>query len=463
MPRVSLNPGERGDFQVRALEDGRIRVRQEYCRFDGVRKRTETRATSEAAGKRELNTRFPRLFQETSPENDAHDGTEDAAFSSVVAKWLQHSELLLAQEEISRGWFTEGKRIAHNILVPKFGITPVTEITPRVIAEAYTGWAQQWAPQARNAKVILNSIMQYAVAPLGIIDKNPAREVPVIRRKKRKEIFAPGISELIELRVAVATYMADPDRPGPALSPLLLDTIDLILLTGLRIGEVLGLRWDHDIFLQGDMPHIVVNGAVKEKGGPKIFEAMPKSESGLRVIALPEVAVEILRRRESGRNGKTCEQGFEYAFSTRSGRPNGPQDVHRQLRNVRSAAGLPANYVPHALRRTVGTEIADFYNLNAAAQFLGHAHARVTEKHYAKRSHETPDVRSLLTATHDLVTGRGVTDMPADALDQPAALDGIPVTSADTVLAALDGASVQEKMAAINALMASMFGQTATL
>lgn len=462
MPRVSLNPGERGDFQVRALADGRIRVRQEYCRFDGVRKRTETGAASEAAGKRELNTRFPRLFQETSPEDDAHDGTEDPAFSSVVAKWLQHSELLLAQEEISRGWFTEGKRIAHNILVPKFGITSVTEITPRVIAEAYTGWAQQWAPQARNAKVILNSIMQYAVAPLGIIDKNPAREVPVIRRKKRKEIFAPGISELIELRAAVAAYMADPDRPGPALSPLLLDTIDLILLTGLRIGEVLGLRWDHDIFLQGDMPHIVVNGAVKEKGGPKVFEAMPKSESGLRVIALPEVAVEILRRRESGRNGKTCEQGFEYAFSTCSGRPNGPQDVHRQLRNVRAAAGLPANYVPHALRRTVGTEIADFYNLNAAAQFLGHAHARVTEKHYAKRSHETPDVRSLLTATHDLVTGRGVTDMQADALEQSAGLDGIPLTSAGTVLAALDGASVEEKMAAINALMASMVGQTAT-
>ncbi len=127
MPRVSLNPGERGDFQVRALDDARIRVRQEYCRFDGVRKRTETRAGSEAAGKRELNTRFPRLFQKTSPEDDAQDGTEDVAFSSVVAEWLQHSELLLTQEEISRGWFTEGKRIAHNILVPKFGTTPVTE------------------------------------------------------------------------------------------------------------------------------------------------------------------------------------------------------------------------------------------------------------------------------------------------------------------------------------------------
>ncbi|WP_207483762.1 hypothetical protein, partial [Microbacterium sp. SD291] len=89
-------------------------------------------------GKRELNGRFPRLFQETSPESDTHGDTDDAAFSSVVAKWLKHSELLLAQEEISRGWFTEGKRIAHSILIPKFGITPVTDITPRVIAEAYT-------------------------------------------------------------------------------------------------------------------------------------------------------------------------------------------------------------------------------------------------------------------------------------------------------------------------------------
>lgn len=462
MPRVSLRPGERGDFQVRPLEDGRIRVRQEYCRFDGVRRRTETRAASEAAGRRELNARFPRLFQETSQSNGVRDEADDATFATVVAKWLRHSELLLEQDEISRGWFTEGKRIAHSILLPKFGTTLVTDITPRVIAEAYTGWARQWAPQARNAKVILNSVMQYAVAPLGIIDKNPAREVPVIRRKKKKEIFAPGISELVELRTAVATYMSDPDRPGPAVSPLLLDTIDLILLTGLRIGEVLGLRWDHDIFLQGDMPHIVVNGAVKEKGGPKIWEAMPKSESGLRVIALPEVAVEILRRRESGRNGKTCEQGFEYAFSTRSGRLNGPQDVHRQLRNVRASAGLPANYVPHALRRTVGTEIADFYNLNAAAQFLGHAHARVTEKHYAKRSHETPDVRSLLTATHDLVTGRSATDIPADAADHSMTIDNLPLTSADTVLAALDGASVEEKLAAINALMSSMVGQTTT-
>lgn len=66
MPRVSLRPGERGDFQVRPLQGGRIRVRQESCRFDGVRRRTETRAASEAAGRRELNARFPRLFQETS-------------------------------------------------------------------------------------------------------------------------------------------------------------------------------------------------------------------------------------------------------------------------------------------------------------------------------------------------------------------------------------------------------------
>lgn len=85
-----------------------------------------------------------------------------------------------------------------------------------------------------------------------------------------------------------------------------------------------------------------------------------------------------------------------FVFETRSGSPNGTQDVHRALRRVREWAGIPDTVVPHALRRYVATTISESIDLDTAARTLGHQRATVTERYYVARNPLTPDAREVL-------------------------------------------------------------------
>lgn len=396
MARPELQPGTWGTFTHKTTSDGRIRTRVNYRRVDGTRGRTETVAKSKNAGERALLAKLPSLVAQSRllvPEQ------APATFDELAPEWLEEEKARYEQGDLARGTYNEHQRLMQKVVLPAFAGMTLTDITPRHVNVAYKKWVAKWPPQARLAKGILNQVLGHATS-MGYIDRNPALEVKSIRRK-RKEIFAPGINELNTFREAVISHRDDPERPGPQPSPLLLDVIDIILATGVRISEALGLRWDDDVFLDAPKPFIVVNGAIKEKGGPKRWEPMPKTEAGIREIEIPDYAVAILLRRMVANTS-----GSQFVFHTRTGAPNGPQDVHRALRSVRAHAGLPDDYVPHALRRSVGTAVANTMGLEAAAGLLGHERSRVTEQSYAKRAKEAPDVRAILQAHFDLVSRR---------------------------------------------------------
>ncbi len=54
------------------------------------------------------------------------------------------------------------------------------------------------------------------------------------------------------------------DRPGPKYD--MADIIDLMLVTGCRIGEILALRWS-DLDLDGDLPILTVSGTIETETG----------------------------------------------------------------------------------------------------------------------------------------------------------------------------------------------------
>lgn len=406
MPRPRLESGTWGDFSEATLANGKTVLTARYRRLDGSESKTTAQGGNRSEARRKLLAKLPALVAKDGPGKPSTDRAEPRTFRDLALEWIEHDRLRMEQGEIAPSTFGEHERIARNILIPRLGEEIVDQITTRGIAVTYHQMVREWSAQARNAKGVLSLIMTFA-AQMGLIERNLVREVPAIRRKK-KEIFAPGIDELRTFRAAVVAYNEDPDRPGPMPGPLLLDTIDMILATGLRIGEVLGLRWEEDVFLDEESPYVVVNGAVKEKGGAKRWESFPKTEAGLREIAIPDYAVAILLRRLVDNSG-----GSAFVFHTRTLRPNGPQDVHRSLRNVRRHGRLADDYVPHALRKSVGTVVAKTIGLENAALLLGHERSRVTEQFYAKRTREAPDVRHIVQAVHDSINRGPAEEGPA--------------------------------------------------
>ena len=102
------------------------------------------------------------------------------------------------------------------------------------------------------------------------------------------------------------------------------------LATGLRRGELLGLKWE-DIDLERGT--IQVRRQIARING-EVVEAPLKTKNSYRSVSIGQDAVEILKEQRKKTNS-------EYVFPSPAGGPISPDSVLHMLRRVLKRAGLP--------------------------------------------------------------------------------------------------------------------------
>ncbi|MBC7293603.1 MAG: site-specific integrase [Thermoleophilia bacterium] len=161
------------------------------------------------------------------------------------------------------------------------------------------------------------------------------------------------------------------DRLGP--------TILTLLWTGLRRGELLGLTW-RDVDLENNTLRVREN-LVRTRSGLK--RQKPKSETSQRVVPLPRLVAEILRRHK-----ERMEQEGNYrpdgpVFCTSKGTEIHPRNLNRKFEQLRKRAGLEG-VSPHILRHTFATRLLELgQDLKVVQELLGHSQISVTADTYA--------------------------------------------------------------------------------
>ena len=247
-----------------------------------------------------------------------------------------------------------------------FGDTPLGELTPRAARawEAAMLASGQSAASVSKAHRLLRQAMADAVL-CGCAESNPMDLVkPPKKRpvKGKNALGAQGRARMLE-----ALRSEEPCRVSAAALTA--------LYTGLRVGEVCGLKWG-DVDWEAGV--LWVRRSVGRDGGAVYVK---ETKTGrVRDVALPDGLAAELRRWRA-----VCPKGPFVIGGERAARPD---TVARQWSQKAARLGLigedgrPATM--HALRHTWATmAVAAGVDIKTVASNLGHANAAMTLNTYA--------------------------------------------------------------------------------
>lgn len=255
--------------------------------------------------------------------------------------------------------------------------TELDDIRPMQLQALYNSFAQGCSKSYMDKlRVLVNGLFATAVDN-GFCSRNPtgSLRVPRIRERPRESFTAEEAREILRFAVGYS-----PARIGVA--------VVLLLTTGLRRGELLGLQ---DSDLNGCA--LTVNRAVFQKGNrPVVEEHIAKTDRSLRTVPLlPEVAY-LLR---------TLPHKGPYLFGTRNGTLMSPRNFSRDydtfLRRLVEEVPTVRRLPLHCLRHTFATLTMEAGGgLRVVQELLGHTDINTT----ARYSH--PDLEDMRAAVQGL-------------------------------------------------------------
>lgn len=164
------------------------------------------------------------------------------------------------------------------------------------------------------------------------------------------------------------------------------DTVSLgiivTLFTGVRIGELCGLRWEDVDFADGTVNirrtvERIADLDTTRTEKTKVVITVPKTESSIRSIPLPQFLLEYLRERKK-ENPCYLLTGTEQYTE--------PHQFYVRYRSYLSKHAY-GEYTFHALRHTFATRCVELgFDTKALSEILGHANISTTLSVYVHPS-----------------------------------------------------------------------------
>lgn len=215
----------------------------------------------------------------------------------------------------------------------------------------------------RLISTVLDQAAKEGLVPFSVASKATLPKVS----KKKVNYFQP--EQVAAIRDALETE-----------SPKWRMLTHLLLITGARRGEVLGLKWNAVDFT-GNRIHICNNILYSPDVG--VYESTPKTATSDRWVSLPTETMQLLRQYRAWQNAERLRLGEYYhdrgfLFAQEDGKPMHPDSITSWLAKFSKRHGLP-HINPHAFRHTMAS-LLYFNGVDSVSisKRLGHAQVSTT-------------------------------------------------------------------------------------
>ena len=358
-PRTPLNSS--GRISTVRVEDGKWRARTRFRFDDGKLRQVERFAPSRAKAEVALKQALTTIQAGAAVEVKRETSLRDLGERYLAAKAGRAPRTVETYE-----------RAVRKIIIPRIGDLTVSEATADRLQRFIDVIASEvGVGTAKTVRSVLSGMMGLA-ARADAVGHNPVRELAPLEQRSTGATPIP----LDDLAGILAKLRGD--QRAHELD--LVDLVEFVAGTGVRISEACGLAWD-DVDLGACTATIRAN-AVRATGRGVIRQLHTKTDAGTRRIRIPGSVLGVLgdRRVRGGPN----PHGL--VFPTILGNLRDPRNTARDWAQARSRLGI-GDYSFHSFRKTVATAL-DQAGLSARdiAEYLGHADPSLTMSTYMSKT-----------------------------------------------------------------------------
>lgn len=269
-------------------------------------------------------------------------------------------------------------------IVPRIGKLTLRELNPQNIAafyadllacgrihSTYKGATPQLSNKyVRNIAGTLRRALEDAKS-WGLLPDNPCSTAKLPKRVK-PELKTLGGDEIAQF-IHAATQRQDPN----------LALWLLVFTTGMRRGELAGLRWRDVDFLTGSVTVAQTRTMIN---GETIIET-PKTKAGYRTIALDTLTIDALAKLKDAQEQAATMLGYwssELVFTDLDGHIPNPNRLLKRFRHALDLAGLPKIRLHDARHSYAAYALEQGVSVHIVSPRIGHASPSFTWDTYAK-------------------------------------------------------------------------------
>jgi len=291
---------------------------------------------------------------------------------SEMCTWYMENYAANELKEISA--YNYRAAIEHHIL-PALGNCKLKDLSPAMLTGFYKNLCQKQngaiSPSSvKKVHTILSSILTFGVKQ-GFILQNPCQKatLPKVKQEERPFLDDTQLRQLLAMLEEYSTFST---------------AIRLLIYTGIRSGECLGLKWDDIDFETGVLSiRHTLTYAFKQWSLTE-----PKTKNSVRSIKLPREALDLLKLHRAKQREQRLMVGslWKYpnmVFTTSTGNYYDRSLLNTQFKRLLAGTSLEGVTL-HSLRHSNATLLINSgIPLKVVSQHLGHSSIEVTADIYS--------------------------------------------------------------------------------
>jgi integrase len=350
--------------------------------------------------KREAQKRLVQLMAE------AEAGAVITAAPQTLGEFLDYWLANYAKKLATRTYHNYGEYVRHYIK-PRLGQIRLDQLQPHHIQAFYTSLEESGSAKKGtglspttvfNCHRVLKGALKRAVQ-WQLLSRNPAEAVTPPRPVEREQrvIGREQVTVLLQAAKDCRLY-----------APILIG-----LATGMRRGEICGLRWQDVNF---EKSTLAVRQTLVSVGQKQLEFKTPKTKAGRRVVKLPTMLVEALQEERAVQEQARHVLGPTYnplglVVCRADGSPVHPATLYSRFQQLLERLGLPRVAI-HDLRHSHATHLLEAgINPKVVSERLGHTDPALTLRVY---SHVLDHIQQEAADQTDLFLRPGLRNVNGD-------------------------------------------------